>query len=468
MQKVESGIIKYREFIKKTGLKYNRYQEIGVRFMLEKEHTESRYKIRGGILADDMGMGKTIQILGLIYSNIKKRTLIIVPRGILEQWERIIYDILGYKSNIYHGIRKDKDRIEDSLLTITTYGTIITERATKEIHSKEWGRIIYDEAHHMRNKKGKYYESATRLRGENIWLLTGTPIQNQLSDFKSLCSILGINPDVMKNIDIIQKIKREIVLRRMKEEVGIEIKRYNTEDVYVDWETEEEYRFAYDMHSIMEFTNITRSNVNKLIKYLSNSGVNVSILLRMRQICICPATLIGYNEELVDDGIIGEEESKEILKGMSKINKVINDIKIRKTNGNKKIIFTYFRKEIEILEKRLSEEGMIVGVINGSTTHRQREEILNDKGIDILILQIMSANEGLNLQEYNEIYFTSPHWNPSVEDQAICRSYRMGQKKEVQVYRYIMKGFGKKSISIEEYILEIQGMKREIMKIFDN
>ena len=116
---------------------------------------------------------------------------------------------------------------------------------------------------------------------------------------------------------------------------------------------------------------------------------------------------------------------------------------------------------------KLESMGFKIASIGGSTTHSKRETILSDTTLDVLILQINTAAEGLNLQIYNEIYFTSPHWNPSIEDQAIARAHRIGQKKQVFVYRFIMNGFGNQSLSIEQYIMIIQQKKRLLSKVFD-
>ena len=144
---------------------------------------------------------------------------------------------------------------------------------------------------------------------------------------------------------------------------------------------------------------------------------------------------------------------------------VVNTIISRKTNGNRKIIFTNFKDEIDHIKRVLISNGLLVEYIDGRVSSKQkRQEILTNK-IDVLILQIKTGNEGLNLQQYNEVYFVTPDWNPKIEEQAIARCYRLGQQKEVHVFRFIMNHFNKensRTINIEQYTETVQIDKIEI------
>ena len=144
--------------------------------------------------------------------------------------------------------------------------------------------------------------------------------------------------------------------------------------------------------------------------------------------------------------------------GSSKMDYVVKKI-VENNNNNGKLIFCHFRKEMDELKYRLEMFGINkIHIYDGRITINQRNNILKEKN-NVLILQIKTCCEGLNLQEhYSEIYFVSPHWNPSVEQQAIARCHRYGQQKEVQVYRFYMDG------SIEQYILAIQEKKNLIVE----
>jgi len=154
------------------------------------------------------------------------------------------------------------------------------------------------------------------------------------------------------------------------------------------------------------------------------------------------------------------------LNSSTKIDAVINKIVQRKNNNNSKLIFCHFRGEIDIIKKTLEKHNICVCVFDGRTSNKERNKILNNK-CDVLILQIQTGCEGLNLQQFSEIYFVSPHWNPAIEDQAIARCHRIGQTKEVNVFRFFMEGFNteKNSKTIDKYTENIQINKRTIIKL---
>ena len=135
----------------------------------------------------------------------------------------------------------------------------------------------------------------------------------------------------------------------------------------------------------------------------------------------------------------------------------------------RKIVFCEFKKEMDFLETRLLEKGIVAMRIDGSVNNTMRKAIVESEIIDVLILQIKTCSEGLNLQQYNEIYIVTPQWNPCVEAQAICRSYRMGQDKPVKVFRFAM---DKEALSstknMEGHVLEIQKVKLDLSKQLGN
>jgi SNF2 family DNA or RNA helicase len=156
-------------------------------------------------------------------------------------------------------------------------------------------------------------------------------------------------------------------------------------------------------------------------------------------------------------------------KNTSKINKVINIIVERKDNNNKKIIFCTFRSEIDYIEERLKKDKIKIKKFDGRTNENERKKILEDKSLDILILQIQTGCEGLNLQHFNEVYFVSSHWNPAIEDQAIARVYRIGQKKDIYIFKFTMNNFDDdEDISLEKYIINVQNDKRELRNIIES
>ena len=176
---------------------------------------------------------------------------------------------------------------------------------------------------------------------------------------------------------------------------------------------------------------------------------------------------------MISQGIIPPNHPyKEGVQSCSKSNYVIDSILSRINNGNGKLVFCQFHKEMDLILKRLREAGVDVAVIDGRGSLADRKLNLTEKH-DVLILQIQTGCEGLNLQEhYSEIYFASPHWNPAVEDQAVARCHRIGQTKPVQVFRFIMEGWGrtqegekenaKESISFDKHVSNVQDAKRDL------
>jgi SNF2 family DNA or RNA helicase len=134
----------------------------------------------------------------------------------------------------------------------------------------------------------------------------------------------------------------------------------------------------------------------------------------------------------------------------------------RKNNDNRKIVFCHFHKEIDEIEKRCLGAGMTVKKIDGRLASREKSQAMIAPWPEVMILQINTCCEGLNLQDFNEIYFASPHWNPAVEDQAIARCHRIGQKKDVYVFRFNMISLNDSCNSQDNYCVEVQERKRKL------
>ena len=166
--------------------------------------------------------------------------------------------------------------------------------------------------------------------------------------------------------------------------------------------------------------------------------------------------MIGKAVEAFDGDVVSA------FSGSSKLQRVIEDILMRRDNGAGKIVFCHFRAEIDVLARILREQNMHVKVCDGRTTATVKKKV-HEKA-DVLILQIQSGSEGLNLQEnFSEVYFTQPHWNPCTEDQAVGRCYRMGQEKDVKVYKYAMENIAPNIRSIDEHIQRVQDRKKAII-----
>lgn len=445
--------------------------------------------IRGGFLVDEMGLGKTITMIGLMLCNYIKKTLIVLPPILIDQWISQISRTTGYDPLLYYGSNKKKISVEDlnnATIVITTYGAItITKKKLKllhenpsllpniekDLHKVHWSRIIFDEAHHLRNGNSRS-KSIKMLRSNIRWLVSGTPIQNSRRDFNNLCSVLTMAPHFYRNADNLPILTKHYILKRTKKQVGIKIPDVFCDKKIVEWQNACEKELSEELHSWLRIKGKPEKRQDKyLCGLLYDDKGPLPIYVRSRQMCIYPKLLTKIIEELdwvcgwygIDKKYICFDVYNEALKYNSKMDSVIETILERKDNNNGKIIFCHFKEEIDIIEQRLREGGIDkIAVFDGRIKRNERNIVLTKKN-DVLILQIQTGCEGLNLQEhYNEIYFVSAHWNPAVEDQAIARCHRIGQKKEVYVHRFEMGNFIKGEKSLEKHVDGVQINKKII------
>ena len=522
----KSGIKKFDDYIQKSGLEPKSYQREGVAFCLRRERRRlGGDAVVGGIIADEMGLGKTIVMMGLILANLAayRRTLIVVPVALIAQWvaqlKRTIIDT-GVKPDlsvaVFHGVAGKRRVVlsgegADGIvwchrppkkggsgsgvmarpidIVITTYGCVAMEEPaakppTLSLSTFRADRVIFDEAHHLRNKTSRVFKGAMRVVAgaagrPSVWMVTGTPIQNKISDLKSLCYVLGFGVGDLISEEKRRAIRDQYVLRRTKVSVGMvagageaagagaeavvcaprlqSLKHYKSQ---VPWSSDNELNLSREIHQRARNT--------------TDRAERLKLYTRMRQMCVWPALLTrssssskNTTKEEADDNTDADEthglsmdEFKVAVLKQSKMDQVVarmvaeaeaeaavgDDVHCQR----KSIVFCHYRREMTRLRDMLllrSGGGVVVvdgeadiAIIDGSVTARERERILA-AAPKVLILQIRTCSEGLNLQSYSDVYFVSPHWNPCVEDQAIARCYRMGQTSQVRVFRFYMSDF---------------------------
>jgi len=472
---IEERLLIFKRYLDRTKMDHKQYQYEGVEWCLNNELLSEGSSseglgslglglgsVRGGFIADEMGLGKTIMMIGLCCANILPKTLIVLPPILIEQWYLQIYKTTGHRALIYYGEDKKNTTLEKLnsdkvLIVITSYAHIsVSKKQMKEtnslLHQVKWNRIIFDEAHHLRNSNTRGFIGAKMLRSDIRWLVSGTPVQNKKKDFYNLCSVLGLPASFYTNIDNLTKYAASFILKRTKKKVGIQMTDVVVNKEIVKWKNHKEMELAQDIHAGLEFSNVVsrRNNSEEF------SDHKLVLMMKAKQSCVLPSLVLKTLDNL--------NSYKEALNSSSKLDSVVEAILLNKDNGNGKLIFCQFRDEIDEIARRLRDGGMVnVVTMDGRTTNAKRKKILEIKN-DAIILQIQTGCEGLNLQEnYNEVYFVSPHWNPAVEDQAIARCHRIGQEKPVFVTRFEMCKFDDlNSMTIDKYVNGVQEIKRNI------
>jgi len=457
---------RFHWFVKKAGIQYKQHQYDGVQWCLQNELGIG--KVRGGIIADEMGLGKTITAIGLLLTNFMTKTLIVLPNVLISQWVNEIQRTTGHTPLVFYGPEKKTitlEQLSSVPIVITSYSHIsvsalkVDDPAVKSmLHMVQWNRVIFDEAHHLRNKNARYW-GAKVLASPIKWLITGTPIQNKRRDFYNLCSVVGLPASYYTEPDNIDEVLDNYVLRRTKSQAGIILPNVELGCNTVDWGTEDERVLSEDIH------NAIRS---------ADSIERLKLIIKARQTCILPALLKKSMQDMIDDNIIPKSDSHVgALSSSSKLDAVLDTLLSRRENGNGKLIFCHFREEIDMIVSRLEKAGITsLATFDGRTSLNKRAITLREK-VEFLVLQIQTGCEGLNLQkDFSEVYFVSPNWNPAVEEQAIARCHRIGQVKPVHVFRFQMTTYQKLepfveeniSLSLDQYIQNVQSVKREIIE----
>ena len=463
----------YDTFIRHSGVDVVDYQKTGLEWCLENEKPYLKKEkgpfddFKGGILADEMGMGKTITMLSLISSNVVPHTLIILPPSLISQWVSAIVKCCYTDAVVYHGAKRKNlsdAKVLNASICITTYSMLKDERFIN-LSSDHWNRIVFDEAHHMRNCSTKRFKacqsfcekhrfSSPRL---STWMLTGTPICNKEDDILSLCYIIGIPiSQVINNID---ELKTDKLLYRTKKDVGITMPNLVSKDVSVIWDTKsDEYKLSQLFHSqVTEPENWDSTISTDVSDYFKKNPLNKQGLwLRARQACIHPSLLASYFNTSHKLALINNIDNKDVFTRYTgtymsqKMTAIISTLYNQDSlyPQNNRIVFCNYINEMNILNDNITQfykqkgrEVPSIEIINSKISKKKQSTILENTNnpTKILILQLSMCAEGLNLQSYNEIYFVSPTYNPSIEQQAIARCYRRGQHKDVFVFKFNMK-----------------------------
>ena len=454
------SLLKISKELVKGGYSLYPHQQIGVKWLI---YSETKYC--GGILADEMGLGKTLQIISLMIAKPKPINLLICPASLVNQWiseiNKFAPDILVH-TDVTNEINLHKQNI-----FVVSYNKI----SRKNFKHYEYSRLICDEAHYFRNPKSKTFYNMCCIKSKIRWVLTGTPIQNYKKDIITLFSFVRLYGDI--NILI-----KKNMLRRTHESLKFDMPKLKQQIKFIKESNPKlvlSIENNYNMHHLEKIFRLKQSCImpNEALesiksKYL-DSSIKVVYLKKINTIVKDVIKYPSYSPWTPSKHKTLPTASKSIIVTLmycfARTNIIpdeilfkiiwLLDIKIQKT-----IIFAYFRSEIRYLYNNLNKY-LNVDFIDGSVKPSKKEELLQSKIHDVLIIQINAGGTGLNLQHYNNVIFTGPQWNPTVEQQAIARVYRIGQINPVNVKRYIC---GKiDEYSIEKKILKIQQTKLEMI-----
>ena len=422
------------------------HQKEGLSWLLSMENLSKGPK--GGFLCDEMGLGKSIQMISAILGNVKKNTLIVVPKSIVTQWKNEITKFApSLNVFIYDGPDRtqDPDDLLKSDITIAPY-SLLTEDAMM-LHRIRWGRVVLDEGHEIRNPSSSKFKAACKLHSELKWILTGTPVFNSMKDFVTLCTFIGVDRKLVQAMT--SRVKNLYILRRTKEDNPmLEIPECKFENVELEMYPEER---ALYKHAFIES--------QETIKDIFRTAINVNMynmeifecLLRARQTMIYPQMYIdGIAKKRGDIPDFWDGR----MKKMETLFKLISEHPDEKT-----LIFCQFKKEMDYICENLS---CPVFRIDGSVSKDDREKQLKmfneSPQNSVLLIQVKAGGQGLNIQCASRVYFTAPCWNPATELQAIGRCHRSGQKRTVYVKKLVYKdtpGYP----SVEQAMIALQGHK---------
>jgi superfamily II DNA or RNA helicase len=418
----------------------------------------------GGCLADDMGLGKTIQTLAMLQKvkeddqllETQSTSLIVMPTSLIYNWLTEAKKFTPKLKILAHtGTNRNKDvaNFANYDIIITTYG--VTRVDVDELKNFYFNYIILDESQNIKNPASKSFKAVRSLKSKHKLILSGTPVENSVSDLWSQLTFL--NPGLLgtqaffyeEYVQAIEKKKDEekarklqsiikpFVLRRTKEQVAAELPPKTEQVIYCDMSEDqaayyEKTKSAYrnDLLQSMDDGTFAQKQVQLL------QG-----LTALRQLANHPVMIDGTY--ISDSG---------------KFENVIHTLDNVLKGGHKVLVFSQFVKHLDIFKKHFEAENIPFAYLDGSTRNRGEivSEFQQNTELKVFLISIKAGGVGLNLTQADYVFILDPWWNPAVEQQAIDRTHRIGQDKKVFIYKFIAKD------TVEEKILALQNRKKSL------
>jgi superfamily II DNA or RNA helicase len=437
----------------------------------------------GGCLADDMGLGKTLQTLALLMWNQENHerhrerdsseqtritdneiaattSLIIVPASLSHNWLNEIRRFCpSLKTLIHHGTGRHRSTAHFTKynIIISTYHTVRQDIGFFD--SMQFFYVVLDESQHIKNPSSNIYRAVMRLKACHRLVLTGTPVENSLTDLWTQLSF--VNPGLLGSLTFfkrefarpieknneeekekrLHKIIHPFIMRRTKEMVAGELPPVTEQVIHCDMYDDQAAIYEREKSVVR----------NRILENIESVGIEKSAimvlqgLMRLRQIA---------NHPLLTDERYGG--------GSGKFDTVTYDIESVISEGHKILIFSSFVKHLELFPGWLNRHGIGYAMLTGSTTDREKviNSFRNDDRVNVFLISLKAGGLGLNLTEADYVFILDPWWNPASEIQALSRAHRIGQEKRVFVYRYISGG------TIEEKIQYLQERKSRLAGTF--
>ena len=430
----------------------------------------------GSCLADDMGLGKTIQFISFVLNlhnqdKLHNPILVICPTSVINNWEREINKFAPSLATwVHHGYQRKKrnafaKEVSNKQLVITSYSLV--DRDLKTLEKVSWEGIVLDEAQNIKNSSAKQSQAVRKIPAGFRIALTGTPVENRLGELWSILDFL--NPGFLgtktffqkrfalpiekygdkQSLNILRSLVRPFILRRLKTDKNIiqDLPEKQEMNVFcgLTMEQAEIYQKLVEesMGEIEEAVGIKRH------------GLILTLLLRLKQLCNHPELASIKNKKITK---LPEEfgiRSGKLMRLTEMLEEVIEE-------EDRALIFTQFSEWGKLLKLYLEQQFKTeVIFLYGATRREQRQEMIdrfqNDpNGPKIFILSLKAGGTGLNLTKANHVFHVDRWWNPAVENQATDRAFRIGQKRNVQVHKFVCSG------TLEEQINDIIESKKEL------
>ncbi len=419
----------------------------------------------GGILADEMGLGKSIQLIYLTKLIIKEKTnakiLIVAPTSLIYNWQKEFDKFgpeLNYKVFAENKTQRlnDLDNLENINILITSYGLVRND--IEKYREISFELVAIDEAQNIKNPNAGITKAVKELSASVKFALTGTPIENSLLELWSIFDFIMpgylASKDKFQSIYNVKDIDGEsnqfkrlntqisyFILRRKKKDVVKDLPDKLENNIYIDLGKTQKKVYAAEVQK-------TKKELDELIKEVGWKKARFKILqllTKLREICIDPS--------IIFDNYKGES---------AKIEELLKIVSETKANGHKMLIFTTYKKALDLIIPKLNNLGISSYYIDGSVSSKKRMELVdkfNSDDTDVFIITLKAGGTGLNLTSATVVIHLDLWWNPQAENQATDRAHRIGQKNTVEVIRLITKG------TIEERILELQNKKRKLAEL---